>query len=98
MRFFSTLTAFLTLSLASIVLAGPTPLKTVERFQGAETSGKYIVQFKKGVVRKNWLSKLSKGSKAASWDLINGIAGMSALIPHCDLRSLINRGMFSRSE
>ncbi|TEB21323.1 serine protease [Coprinellus micaceus] len=74
MRFFSTLTAFLTLSLASIVLAGPTPLKTVERFQGAETSGKYIVQFKKGVVRKNWLSKLSKGSKAASWDLINGIA------------------------
>ncbi|KAJ3525706.1 hypothetical protein NMY22_g10463 [Coprinellus aureogranulatus] len=74
MRFFSTLVTFLTLSLAGTALAGPTPLKTVERFQGTAISGKYIVQFKKGVSRKDWLNQLNKGSTAASWDLINGIA------------------------
>lgn len=79
MRFFSTLVTFLTLSLAATVLAGPTPLKSVERFQGAEKTGKYIIQFKKDVSRSDWLKLLSKGNKAESWDLINGIAGKSAL-------------------
>lgn len=74
MRFFSTFAALLTLSLVGSTLAAPTiPLRDVERFRGAEVSGKYIVKLKAGVSRKAWANKLSSDS-VVDWELINGIA------------------------
>ncbi|RXW14513.1 hypothetical protein EST38_g11343 [Candolleomyces aberdarensis] len=72
MRFFSVLTA-VSLSLTGLVFAAPTTLKSVERYQG-EVSGKYIVKFKPGVSRKNWITNLRADLTAADLDIINGIA------------------------
>jgi hypothetical protein len=76
MRFFNTLATLLTLSLAGSALAAPSPLKVVEKPSG-EVSGKHIIKFKKGVATRSWINKLTKGSKAAKFDIINGIARTS---------------------
>ena len=73
MRFFNSLVALLTASLAGVALAAPTSLKSIEKFDG-ETTGKYIVKFKAGVSRRKWVNKL-KATPSAEWDIINGIAG-----------------------
>jgi cerevisin len=73
MRFFNSLVALLSVSLAGVVLAAPPSLKSIERFQG-ETTGNYIVKFKAGVSRRKWVNRL-KSAPSAEWDLINGIAG-----------------------
>ncbi|KAJ2926093.1 hypothetical protein H1R20_g11006, partial [Candolleomyces eurysporus] len=75
MRFFNSLVALLSVSLAGVVLSSPTSLKSVERFQG-ETTGKYIVKFKAGVSRKKWVNRLKSAPSAVEWDLINGIAAV----------------------
>ena len=74
MRFFNSLVALLSVSLAGVVLSSPVSLKSVERFQG-ETTGKYIVKFKPGVSRRKWVNRLKSAPSAVEWDLINGIAG-----------------------
>ncbi|RXW14507.1 hypothetical protein EST38_g11344 [Candolleomyces aberdarensis] len=75
MRFFNSLVALLSVSLAGVVLSSPVSLKSVERFQG-ETTGKYIVKFKAGVSRRKWVNRLKSGPSAVEWDLINGIAAV----------------------
>ncbi|EAU82190.1 serine protease [Coprinopsis cinerea okayama7 len=72
MRFFSVIAAGLALFAATPALAGPTTLKSVERYQG-ETSGRYIVKFKPGVSRRNYINRL-KIKAAADWDILNGVA------------------------
>ena len=73
MRFFNSLATFLTLAIAGSALAAPSPLKVVERANG-EVSGKHIIKFKKGVATRAWINRLKKGSKAAKFDIINGLA------------------------
>jgi cerevisin len=77
MRFFSVLAAAVSLSLGGLVFAAPTTLKSVERYQG-EVSGKYIVKFKEGVARKNWINTFKSDLAADDLDIINAIAGKSA--------------------
>ncbi|EAU82213.1 serine protease [Coprinopsis cinerea okayama7 len=80
MKFFSVLAAGLAVIMAVPTLAAPAPapappgrrLKSIERFQGA-TTGKYIVKFKKGASRRNYLNKL-KLKASADWDILNGFA------------------------
>lgn len=74
MRFFTTI--FLAISLVAPALTSPTiALRDVERYQG-QTTGKYIINFKKqkGVSRRNWAKKL-KIKASDEWDLVNGFAG-----------------------
>ncbi|PPQ84759.1 hypothetical protein CVT24_002903, partial [Panaeolus cyanescens] len=71
MRFFTAI--FLAVSLVAPALASPTiALREVERFDG-KTTGKYIVNFKKGASRRAWANKL-KIKTANDWDLVNGFA------------------------
>ncbi|PPQ72490.1 hypothetical protein CVT24_003253 [Panaeolus cyanescens] len=71
MRFFTAI--LLAVSLVAPALASPTiALRDVERYQG-QTSGKYIVNFKKGASRRNWAKKL-KVKTNDDWDLVNGFA------------------------
>ncbi|RDB21646.1 Cuticle-degrading protease [Hypsizygus marmoreus] len=72
MRFF---TAVLTaVALAAPVFAGPTPLRTVEKYQG-QTTGKYIVKLKDGASKSAIFSKLKNSTVTHDWKLINGFAG-----------------------
>ena len=80
MRFFTA--AFTTVALfASHVLGAPTPLRTVEKFDGA-TTGRYIVKFKHGVSKKPVVSQLGS-AVTHDWDssFLNGFAGNTSLIP-----------------
>ncbi|KAF9045110.1 serine protease [Panaeolus papilionaceus] len=71
MRFFTAI--FLAVSLVAPTLASPTiALREVERYQG-QTTGKYIVNFKKGTSRRNWANRL-KVKKTDDWDIVNGFA------------------------
>ncbi|KIM37988.1 hypothetical protein M413DRAFT_448033 [Hebeloma cylindrosporum] len=72
MRFFAAVLLAVSLVLPS--LAAPSPLRSVERY-GGQTSGKYIVKFKKGISRKDWIAKLNLHSKVVDWDVLNGFAG-----------------------
>lgn len=72
MRFFTATFATLAI-LAAPVLAAPNPLRAVETYSGS-TTGKYIVKFKAGVSRKQWVKKLGL-AKAVDWESLNGIAG-----------------------
>ncbi|PPQ67557.1 hypothetical protein CVT24_002837 [Panaeolus cyanescens] len=71
MRFFTAI--LLAVSLVAPTLASPTiALRDVERYQG-QTTGKYIVNFKKGASRRNWANKL-KIKSTEEWDIVNGFA------------------------
>ncbi|PPQ63335.1 hypothetical protein CVT24_006708 [Panaeolus cyanescens] len=71
MRFFTAI--LLAVSLVAPTLASPTiALREVERYQG-QTTGKYIVNFKKGASRRNWANKL-KVKSTDEWDIVNGFA------------------------
>ncbi|PPR00624.1 hypothetical protein CVT24_005485 [Panaeolus cyanescens] len=71
MRFFTAI--LLAVSLVAPTLASPTiAMREVERYKG-QTSGKYIVNFKKGVSRGKWANKL-KVKTSDNWDLVNGFA------------------------
>ncbi|KAG5634525.1 hypothetical protein H0H81_001652 [Sphagnurus paluster] len=70
---------FLTAVLAAVALAvpaiaAPSPLHTVQKFQG-QTTGKYIVKLKEGASKASVLgeARLSKPSHA-DWTIINGFA------------------------
>ncbi|KAF9041515.1 serine protease [Panaeolus papilionaceus] len=69
MRFFTAI--LLAVTLVAPAMATPTiAMREVERYQG-ETTGKYIVNFKKGASRHGWAKKLKV---TESWDLVNGFA------------------------
>ncbi|KAF9052001.1 peptidase S8/S53 domain-containing protein [Panaeolus papilionaceus] len=69
MRLFTAI--LLAVALVAPTLASPTiPLREVERFKG-QTTGKYIVNFKKGASRSDWAKKLKV---TEDWDLVNGFA------------------------
>ncbi|PPQ87122.1 hypothetical protein CVT25_000941 [Psilocybe cyanescens] len=70
MHFFTA--AFATAILVSPILAAPGPLRAIETYSGS-TSGKYIVKFKAGVSRRQWIKKLGL-VKAVDWEHLNGIA------------------------
>uniref|UniRef100_A0A8H7Y437 Peptidase S8/S53 domain-containing protein n=1 Tax=Psilocybe cubensis TaxID=181762 RepID=A0A8H7Y437_PSICU len=71
MHFFSA--TLITLAvLVGPVFSAPNPLRAVETYSGT-TSGKYIVKFKAGVSRKQWIKKLGL-SKAVDWQSVNGIS------------------------
>ncbi|KAF9562998.1 serine protease [Agrocybe pediades] len=72
MRFFAAV--ILAVSMVLPTIAAPSPLHTVQKYDG-ETTGKYIVQFKKGASRKTWIKKLKLTNKVADWDLVNGFGG-----------------------
>ncbi|KAH9485655.1 Alkaline serine protease [Psilocybe cubensis] len=73
MQFFTAILLAVSLVLPT-TLAAPRPLRAVQRFSG-ETSGKYIVKFKSGASRKNFIQKHGLKNKVAEWDLLNGFAG-----------------------
>jgi cerevisin len=80
MRFFTTAVASIAL-LATPVLGGTTPLRPVEKFNGA-TTGKYIVKFKIGVSKKIVVNQLGS-AVTHDWDssFLNGFAGNKSFIP-----------------
>ncbi|PPQ92426.1 hypothetical protein CVT25_008647 [Psilocybe cyanescens] len=73
MQFFTAILLAVSLVLPT-TLAAPRPLRQVQRFSG-ETTGKYIVKFKSGASRKNFINKHNLKNKVADWDLLNGFAG-----------------------
>ena len=78
MRFFIAAVASIAF-LAAPVLGAPTPLRQVEKFNGA-TTGKYIVKFKDGVSKEPMVSQLGS-AVTHDWDstFLNGFAGNSSL-------------------
>jgi cerevisin len=64
----------LAVSLVLPTLAAPSPLRSVEKY-GGQTNGKYIIKFKEGISRKDWITKLNLHSKVVDWDVLNGFAG-----------------------
>ncbi|KAL0951221.1 hypothetical protein HGRIS_007942 [Hohenbuehelia grisea] len=74
MRFFSTV--FASLAVLATVLASPTPLKTVERYQGSVNTGSFIVTLKDGVDKSTVLKGLGLNA-THEWDnsFLHGFAG-----------------------
>jgi cerevisin len=71
MRFFVTLSVFVTSALAAVA-----PLRTVEKYHG-ETNGRYIVTLKDGSTKSDLFGqlRLSKSNITHDWDIVNGFAG-----------------------
>ncbi|RDB17350.1 Cuticle-degrading protease [Hypsizygus marmoreus] len=72
MRFFTAV--FTAIALAAPVFSSPTPLRTVEKFEG-KTSGKYIVKLKEGASKAAVIGKLRNSTVTHDWKLLNGFAG-----------------------
>ncbi|KAG5645289.1 hypothetical protein DXG03_006591 [Asterophora parasitica] len=72
MQFFTAV--FAAIALAAPVFAGPTPLRTVEKFNG-KTSGKYIVKLKEGVTKSKVFGQLKNSKVTHDWKVIHGFAG-----------------------
>ncbi|TFK29106.1 subtilisin-like protein [Coprinopsis marcescibilis] len=73
MRFNNLFTTLYVFLVANSALAIPAALSSVETYSG-EVNGKYIVQLKPGVSRKDWVSKLQLSKDTVEWDLINGFS------------------------
>ncbi|RDB29494.1 Cuticle-degrading protease [Hypsizygus marmoreus] len=73
MRFFTAVVA--AIALAAPAFAAPSPLRTVEKFNGG-TSGRYIVKVKDGVSRAALFKQLNVNPTVShDWKIVNGFAG-----------------------
>jgi len=72
--------------LAASALAAVAPIHAVEKYHG-ETTGRFIVQLKKGVSKDSVVQQVGAGSNVThNWQNLNGFAGMYMSDPSFNTR------------